>query len=225
MSLVGSVSLTNGNGVYLGKVNLNNFDASANSIVYSVDGTNMKGNQYLNYDETSNTLILNNNPNGNNAHISLNGDTGGVNKALTSNGASGLKWVPLADGQTRYVFSEINQQQSVQTSNPLVLYEKTNQYNIVPNLQSFISANLNININGGADILTLQLYDLDSSTNYDVKIFNVPAGQQTIPVLFTFTPTGYSVNFQIIASIATHTINVDLNSYISVYMNQLVPSS
>jgi len=44
MSLVGSVSLTNNyNGLYLGKVNIDNLNVSADQLLYSVDGVNIVG--------------------------------------------------------------------------------------------------------------------------------------------------------------------------------------
>ncbi|MBS1738541.1 MAG: hypothetical protein JSS98_18315 [Bacteroidetes bacterium] len=43
MSLIGSVSLTNKTGVYLGEVKINNFDASANNLIYTTDGQNLSG--------------------------------------------------------------------------------------------------------------------------------------------------------------------------------------
>jgi hypothetical protein len=44
MSLVGSVSLTNNeNGLYLGKVNIDNLNVSADQLLYSTDGVNISG--------------------------------------------------------------------------------------------------------------------------------------------------------------------------------------
>jgi len=231
MSLVG-VSLTNKlEGLYLGKVNLNNFDASANSIVYTTDGSTMKGNQLLEYDETINTLMLNNDAVGTagNAHISLNGDIGGVNKALTSNGEQGLKWVPLADGQTRYVYSDVGTQQTTPTPmQTLTLYTRSNQYNTVPNLTTFLSCIFNMYISEN-DVLTLNLINTDDESSYAVQIMNITGGAyQNIPVLFQFTMnSGYNINFRVDASVANsgNTVSFDTNSYYSTYMYQLVPSS
>jgi hypothetical protein len=60
MSLVGSISLTNkSEGIYLGKVNLNNFDASANSVLYSVSGSDIKGdNNILKFEEDIKKLTV-----------------------------------------------------------------------------------------------------------------------------------------------------------------------
>lgn len=57
MSLVGSVSLSNNqNGMYLGKVNINNLNASANEILYTKDGANIKGNSNLTYNDALSIL-------------------------------------------------------------------------------------------------------------------------------------------------------------------------
>ena len=230
MSLVGSVSLTNKlEGLYLGKVNLNNFDASANSIVFSPDGSTMAGNQLFEYDETQNQLILNNQSDGNNFTINLNGDTGGVNKALTSNGEAGLKWVPLADGQTRYVYSDVGTQQTTPTPmQTLTLYTRSDQYNTVPNLTTFLSCIFNMYISEN-DVLTLNLINTDDESSYAVQIMNITGGAyQNIPILFQFTMnSGYNINFRVDASLANseNTVSFDTNSYYSTYMYQLVPSS
>lgn len=231
MSLVGSVSLTNNTeGLYLGKVNLNGFDASANSIVYSPDGSTMKGNQLLEYDETQNQLKLNNQSGGNNNFtINLNGDTGGVNKALTSNGQLGLKWVPLADGQSRFINSDIGVQgTSPDPAQNLTIYTKQNQYNLVPYLQTYANCIFNMQISQN-DELVLQLVDTDSSAVLASYTMNITGGAyQNIPVLFQFSMTAnYYLNYiiQAIAKQSDTTISYDTNSYYSVYMYQIVPAS
>jgi hypothetical protein len=227
MSLVGSVGLSsNTNGLYLGKVNLNNFDASANSIVYSTNGIDLKGNNLFNYDETTNTLTLNNDTVGTagNAHISLNGDTGGVNKALTSNGYDGLKWVPVIDNGMRMVFYEIGEQQQ---TTPLIgqniqIYNTNgDKYNYIPSLYDYVECVFNLSFDQD-DVLTLVMYD---SNNTQISAYNyvVSIGSQTLSVVFNPSPiTNYSVNFYIQAIMTTGNVSINSNSFYSVKYQQWV---
>ena len=60
MSLVGSVSLTNNdNGLYLGKVNIDNLNSDTNSVLYSVNGSDIKGdNNILKFEEDIKKLTV-----------------------------------------------------------------------------------------------------------------------------------------------------------------------
>ena len=193
MSLVGSVSLTNNqNGLYLGKVNLNNFDASSNSIIFSSDGVTLKGNSYLNYDESTNTLILNNNPNGNNAHLSLNGDTGGVNMALASNGEQGLKWTSLIDTGFRVCYVDLGQHQTTTSSQNLSIYDTNgDKWNYRPNLQDYVNCMFNLTFSAN-EILVTGLGG------------NRVGGWQELQV-YSWTESWYSDNITIFKPNKTHT--------------------
>jgi len=60
MSLVGSVSLTNNdNGLYLGKINIDNLNSDTNSVLYSVNGSDIKGdNNILKFEEDIKKLTV-----------------------------------------------------------------------------------------------------------------------------------------------------------------------
>ena len=225
MSLVGSVSLTNKEGVFLGKVNLNNFDACGNSIVFSSDGTQLKGNSLLNYDQTTNTLILNNDTVGTagNAHISLNGDTGGVNQCLTSNGEQGLKWVPVIDTAFRPVFYDIGQQQTPTSGTNIQVYNTNgDRYNYIPNLPNYVECNFNLTFSATNTVLTISMYDVDDNV-LDTHLFNVNKEHLSVPLTLIYpTDSNYSVNFYINASVSSGTVSVDTYSYYSVLFNQLI---
>ena len=52
-NIIGSVSLSNNNGLYLGEVNIANLNASGNEILYTTNGTTITGNTNLTYDGSS----------------------------------------------------------------------------------------------------------------------------------------------------------------------------
>jgi len=59
MSLVGSVSLTNKTGIFLGEVNLSNLNSDANAVLYSVNGSDIKGdNNILKFEEDIKKLTV-----------------------------------------------------------------------------------------------------------------------------------------------------------------------
>jgi hypothetical protein len=224
MSLVGSVSLTNKEGVFLGKVNLNNFDACGNSIVFSPDGTQLKGNNLLNYDQTTNTLILNNDTIGTagNAHISLNGDTGGVNQCLTSNGYAGLKWVPVIGSAFRPVFYDIGQQQGAISGTMITIYNTNgDRYNYLPDPGNYVECNFNLTFSAVNTVLTISMYDVNNNV-LDTHLFNVNKEHLSVPLTLRYPTGGYSANFYINASVSSGTVSVDTYSYYSVLFNQLI---
>lgn len=53
MSLIGAISLTDKEGVFLGSVNIDNLNLEPNQIVYSNDGVNLDGSNNLQFDGTS----------------------------------------------------------------------------------------------------------------------------------------------------------------------------
>ena len=64
MSLVGAVSLTNKEGLFLGSVNLDNLNLEPNQLVYSADGINMSGlNISAGLEQVNNDLLTIGNPN------------------------------------------------------------------------------------------------------------------------------------------------------------------
>jgi hypothetical protein len=59
-SIIGSVSLTNGTGVFLGEVNISNLNATSNEVLYTPDGASITGNTNLKYNPSTNTLSTTN---------------------------------------------------------------------------------------------------------------------------------------------------------------------
>jgi len=174
MSIVGSVSLTNNqNGLFLGKINVNNINATSNEILYTSDGANINGNTNLQFNQTTNTLTT---PN-----ISTNAIT--VNNIPYQNMTVGINYtcitsMPNASSNTSYVFvnNTIN--------------------NFIPNKEAIIDFNYTFVITNVA-VFTVVLYvDNVLSQSFNMAV-NATSSHNERNVLFKFTPTSTSHNIQI----------------------------
>lgn len=155
------------------------------------------------------------------SYISISGDNGGVNQVIASNGVSGLKWVPFANSLF-FNDSYSGLYASTSSGNPLTIFQKINQANIVPSKATLMTFSLNIDVQGGVDVLTLTLQDDSDLSALATLKFNVPSGASTIAGQFNFTmPNNYTLNYSIIGSLTTHNLSINTNgSYgISLYQN------
>ena len=177
-------------------------------------------NDSFKYDYSNNIILLTNPIN-----ISISSDTGDSNKALTSNGTSGLKWSSIIDTGMRTCFIETGNQATSTSNNPITLYDTNgDKYNYIPILNNYIMCVFNFNITMSDDILTLEVID-NAANILDTKLVNVKLGINHISVTFGSFSTGdYSINFTIVGSLANplNSISIDTNSYYSVHFNQLV---
>lgn len=147
---------------------------------------------------------------------------GSVNQALTTDGVNGFKLVTVPESVLRCVDTYSGQYVGTASGNPLTIFQKANQANIIPNIPSLMMFSLNFNVSGGADVLTLSLVNDDTANTITSLQFNVAGGQQTIAGQFNFTmPNLYTLNYSIVGSLVTHTISVNTTSAygITIYQN------
>lgn len=145
------------------------------------------------------------------------GDDGLVNKAVCSDGVNGLKYSPLPSSLLHFVDSYSGLYAGTITSSPITLFTKANQLNVIPNKVAIMQFSFNFSVGGGSDILTLQLVNDDDSSILAQNVQHVPANSQTLSSQFNFSmPNVYSFNYSIVASILTHTINIQTNMFYSI---------
>jgi hypothetical protein len=157
------------------------------------------------------------------ADISINGQSSAdlVNYVPTADGASGLKWSVYAPSLF-FVDSYSGQLSASGPDNPLTIFQKASQINIIQDKPTIMMFSLNITISGGADVLTLTLQNDDDSSTLASLAFNVGGGSHTIAGQFNFTmPSIYTLNYSIIGTIVTHNISTNTSSAygITIYQN------
>jgi hypothetical protein len=145
-----------------------------------------------------------------------------VNQALATDGVSGFKLVNLPDSVLRFVVSESGQYAGTTTASPLTLYQKAGQASIIPSIPSILQFSFNFDVTGGVDVLTLTLQQDSLPPSVITSLqFNVPSGKQTLAGQFNFTmPGNYTLDYSIIASLATHNITIDTTSAYGITMYQ-----
>ena len=143
-----------------------------------------------------------------------------VNYVIAANGASGLKWSPYAPSLF-FSDSYSGQYPATTSGNPLTIFQKANQINIIPLKPSLLTFSLNISVSGGADVLTLNLVDDDTANNLATLIFNVAGGQQILSGILNFSmPNLSTLNYSIVGTLATHNISINTSSCYSIKLEQ-----
>lgn len=201
MSLVGSVSLTNNkNGLYLGKINVNNINATSNEVLYTSDGANINGNTNLQFNQSTNTLTTTN--------IATNAIT--VNSIPFQNmtvsiNYTGITSMPNASSTTSYTFvnNTIN--------------------NFIPNKEAIIDFNFTF-VTTNVAVFYVTLYvDSVQAQAFSMAV-NATSSHNERNVLFKFTPTSTSHNIQIklnVGALAT-TILTDENDFLVYRITQTI---
>ena len=156
------------------------------------------------------------------ADISINGQSSSalVNYVPTADGENGLKWSAYAP--SLFFCDSYSGQLSVASGNPLTIFQKASQINIVPNKPTIMMFSLNMTVAGGADVLTLTLQNDDDSSTLAQLLFNVGGNAHTVAGQFNFVMPDISIlNYSIIGSLGTHNISTDANSAygITLYQN------
>jgi hypothetical protein len=147
---------------------------------------------------------------------------GSVNQALTTNGVTGLKLVNLPDNALRLVDTYSGQYAGSVTGNPITIYQKANQLNVIPQIPSLMMFSFNLQVAGGNDVLTLTLQNDNDSSVITSLQFNVESVRQTIAGQFNFTMPNVTVfNYSIVGSLTTHNITINPTGCfgITIYQN------
>ena len=156
------------------------------------------------------------------ADISINGQSSSalVNYVPTADGINGLKWSAYAP--SLFFCDSYSGQLSVASGNPLTIFQKETQINIVPNKTTIMMFSLNMTVAGGADVLTLELQNDDDISTLAQLSFNVGGNAHTVAGQFNFVMPNISIlNYSIIGSLVTHNISTNTNSAygITLYQN------
>jgi len=144
-----------------------------------------------------------------------------TNAALTTNGISGFKLVNIPDSYLRFIDAYGQNYAGTGSGNPLVLFTKLSQANLVPNKQAIFQFTFNFNLSGGDDVVTFDLLDDGNVTTLASLNFSVSGGNNTISSAFYFTlPADYTLNYSVRATALTHTLSYDTNMSYSLILNQ-----
>ena len=156
------------------------------------------------------------------------GDDGDVGKVLTSNGAQGLVWTPSAGGYNSYwnvLYINDNQAAPQTNQTTITLYQKLNQYNILPNKRILFKCIFNFSISSNTTNITFALIRIQGETETTLQQFTqslTKNGHHSFPVNFDWQMTEeYDLSFKINATMSTGTISVDTNDYYSVIVDEL----
>jgi hypothetical protein len=170
-------------------------------------------NIILCYDNGTKALIINDNgqlvvgaDNPSYSGNTYGGDDGGVNKVLTSNGASGLKWTPLGGLLKQfYYLSDRTPEQTAETidiGTPVQLsFDITKYYKIT------VIYNFNV-VGGGSGVsqCTFALRDNDDNLLQQMEM-NLSKPHQAITIIFYVQPLLASSNLYFVASSPDHIEN------------------
>lgn len=187
-------------------------------------GTDINLNINNGYVAPNGTLTL-----GLQSKIILDEDDGGVGNVITSNGASGLIWSPQGGYNSYWNVLYENGQQTVKgPANSITLYQKLDQFNILPNLRMLFKCIFNFSVSNANPNITLSLIRIDGETETNLQSFVQSLsrnGHHSFPVNFDWVMVDdYSLSFKIVASVNAGTIATDLTDYFSVIVDQIQPS-
>lgn len=157
------------------------------------------------------------------ADISINGQSSSalVNYVPTADGANGLKWSSYAPSLF-FCDSYSGQYPASATGNPLTLFQKVSQINIVSDKPTIMMFSLNMEVSGGNDVLTLTLQNDDDSSTLAQLSFNVGGNGHTVAGQFNFVmPTTFILNYSIIGTLSSHNLTVNPSGAygITIYQN------
>lgn len=188
-------------------------------------GTDIDLNINNGYVAPNGTLTL-----GSGSKIILDEDDGGVGNVIQSNGASGLIWAPNGGYDSyRNVFYDNGQQTVKPASTSIILYQKLDQFNIVPNLRMLFKCIFNFSVTTANPNLTVSLIRIEGATETNLQSFVQSLsrnGHHNFPINFdSVMDDNYSLSFKITASVSAGNISTDANDYYSVIVDQIQPSS
>lgn len=152
------------------------------------------------------------------------GDDGSVNKVLTSDGVSGLKWTEAGGAYSSYTNFFLSGQQTVKPSaSSIILLEGTDLGNKLPTFPTIVDCIFNFSISaGGTSVLTITYYNDKEATSQFYTQSLTRSGHHIFPVKFQINGDGQSLySFHIIAAISTGTISTDTNDFYSVEFRQI----
>ena len=160
------------------------------------------------------------------------GDNGDVNKCLTSDGSNGLKWTPVGGPFSFYNVMYENGQQTVKpNASSIILFEKTDQANILPGLKCLVQFIANFTLSNASDVITFELFNNNDPLNpvlLDTMTQSVNRtgvdNHNNIAVNFDFVmPSIYTLSFSIVAT-SQHNIKTDVDDFYCIIFNEIQPA-
>jgi len=149
-----------------------------------------------------------------------------VNKNLTTDGTNGLKLTPTGGFSSYWnVFFDISGQtvKSEDSTTPIILYEKLNVQNIIPELRMLVKCIFNFRITNANPDITFRLVLIDGATEDTVQYFTQSfsrSGHHSFPINFNYIMP-YSFAFKITAQVSAGTIATDITDYYSVIVDEV----
>lgn len=185
----------------------------------TVTGTDINVNQTNSYIASSLNLASG-------SKIYLNNDDGGVGNVIQSNGESGLIWAPSGGFNSYWnVFYDNGQQTVKPNAGSIILYQRNDQFNIIPNLRMLFKCLFNFSVTNANPLLTLSLVRIQGVVETTLQTFTQSLsrnGHHSQPINFDWTMDGdYSLSFKVVASVSVGNISTDVNDYYSVTVDEL----
>jgi hypothetical protein len=153
------------------------------------------------------------------------GDDGGVGNVIQSNGASGLIWAPSGGFSSYWNVFYDNGQQTVKTNSNIILYQRIDQYNILPNLRMLFKCIFNFSVSSPNPLLTLSLIRIQGVVETNLQTFTQMlsrTGHHNYPVNFDWVmDSDYSISFKVVATVSSGSIATDANDYYSVTVDEI----
>jgi len=154
-----------------------------------------------------------------------------VNQNLTTNGINGFKLTPTG-GYNSYwnVFfdNDVQTIKSGTTTTPIILYERLEQYNIIPNLRMLFKCLFNFTITNGSPNIIFRLIIIDGATETSVQNFTQTFsrnGHHSYPINFNWVmDSNFNLSFKITALVSDGTIATDTTDYYSVILDEVQAS-
>jgi len=151
-----------------------------------------------------------------------------INQNLTTDGANGIKLTPTG-GYNSYwnVFFDNGVQtvKSEDSTTPIILYERLNQFNIIPNLRMLFKCIFNFNITNANPDIIFKLVLIDGVTENEVQDFTQTfskSGHHSFPINFNWIMNGnYSLSFKITAQVSAGDIETEVTDYYSVILDEV----
>ena len=155
------------------------------------------------------------------------GDDGSVNKVLTSDGVSGLKWTEAGGAYSSYTNFFLSGQQTVKPTPPagvssIVLLEGTDLGNKLPTFPTIVDCVFNFSVTASSSDLTITYYNDKEATSQFYTQSLTRSGHHIFPVKFQINGDTQSLySFHIIAAVSTGNISTNTNDFYSVEFRQI----
>jgi hypothetical protein len=186
-------------------------------------------NIILCYDNGTKALIINDNGQlvvgANNPSYSGNtygGDDGGVNKVLTSDGVSGLKWTPAGGDYSSYTNQFFSGQQTVKSpATSITLFNET-FYNKLTTYPTIVDCVFNFSVSAGSTDLTITYTNNLESTSQSYTQSLSRNGHHIFPVKFQINGDNQSsYNCSITAAVSSGNISTDVKDFYCLEFRQI----